>query len=200
MKKIISVIVIVLLASCTKKDEPTIIQDQLPSITTTGAGTAGCIINGMVIIPKNTMNTGFGGPSTIYGLTTLVGPNFDPPDFNDFYTIQIKNFEKKGINYRIFVQLNNLTNGSGDYMVGQSAKEPYVNYPDNPQIIVQEFNDNKYTGKTFLSSPNSGLIKITRFDTSSHVISGLFNCTLYNEEIPTETIQVSDGRFDLPFN
>jgi hypothetical protein len=198
MKKIISLIVFALLVSCTKKDEPTIIQDTLPPITTTGARTAGCIVNGQILIPKNEINSTSG--FTIYGLSTDIGPNFDPPDFNDFYTIQIKNLEKKGINYTIYVQLNNLTNGSGDYIVGQSAKEPFVNYPDNPQIIVQEFNDNKYTGKMFLSSPNSGLIKITRFDTSNHVISGIFNCTLYNKENPTETIQVSEGRFDLPFN
>jgi hypothetical protein len=198
MKKIISLIVFALLASCTKKDEPTIIQDTLPPITTNGTNTAGCIINGMVIIPKNTMNTVFGGPSTIYGLSTHIGSNFNPPDFNDFYTIEIINLKKReGINYSIYVQFNNLTNGIGDYIVGQSANDPFVNYPDNPQILVQEFNNGIYTGKKFLSSPNSGLIKLTRFDYSNNIKAGTFYCTLYNKDNPSETIKVTDGRFDI---
>ena len=63
------------LFSCTK-DKETETQDQLPPITTTGANTAGCIINGKVLIPKN------GSPSlmgtTAKGLKKSQGNNFYP--------------------------------------------------------------------------------------------------------------------------
>ena len=53
--------------------------------------------------------------------------------------------------------------------------------------------------KTYWSSTNSGIIKITRSDlaTGISIYSGTFSCTLYNKDNPSETIQVTDGRFDI---
>lgn len=51
--------------------------------------------------------------------------------------------------------------------------------------------------KTFWSGSNSGIIQITRFDYFNGIYSGTFNGILYNKDIPTEKIQITDGRFDI---
>ena len=183
--------------ACNKDDDP--IQprvDQLPPATTSGANTAGCIINGKVLITKNGINSTSGFP--VFGLKYFVGPNFGTPNFDEYFSLDIQNLKnKKGIDYTIYVHLNNMILGAGLYNVGQSNGENYIDGPNNPQIIVNEINENVYTGKKFWSSPNSGTINITRFDYSNKIISGVFSCTLYNKDNPTETIQVTDGRFDI---
>ena len=70
------------LSSCSKDNdsEP---QDQLPPISTTGTNTAGCIINGKVLIPKNGVNSTSG--FTTFGLTTGAGINFNEPIVGDDY-------------------------------------------------------------------------------------------------------------------
>ena len=84
-----------------------------------------------------------------------------------------------------------MTQGIGDYIIGQSNNEKYSYGPNNPQIIA------KIMSKTYLSSSNSGLIKVTRFDYTNGIYSGIFHCTLYNMENPSEKIQITDGRFDI---
>jgi hypothetical protein len=195
MKNTIITLLIIFFVSCSKDDD---LQEKLPEATQTGANTAGCIVNGQFLIPKNTINTGYLGSSTIYGLETYAGPNFKSPDFNDFYSIKIANLKKRdGVSYIVYIKFNNLTSGIGDYIVGQSENDPFSICPANTQIIAQEFNDGIYKGKMFLSSHSSGLIKLTRFDSLNYIISGTFYCTLYNRNNPSETIAVKDGRFDI---
>ena len=52
MKTIITVLLTCLVLSCTKSNDEKI-SDQLPPITTNGANTAGFLISGKVVIPKN---------------------------------------------------------------------------------------------------------------------------------------------------
>ena len=196
MKKIILLLLTtVILSSCTKNDTtpPEVPKDQLPAITTTGANTAGCIINGKVIIPKNGVN-GISG-STVYGLKYVVGPNFGLPNFDDTFSLTIINLKEKGVSYWIYIHINDMTIGDGIYNVEQSNGE-FLNSPNNPHIIVRETFDG-VSGKTFISGSNSGIINISRFDYNSKIISGIFNCTLYNKDNPSEKIQVTDGRFDI---
>ncbi len=81
----------VFLFSCSsdenKTEEP---QDQLPPITTSGANTAGCKINGKILIPKNGTQS-IGGPA-IYGLNISAGMNFHPPIIgDDYWQLEIAN-------------------------------------------------------------------------------------------------------------
>lgn len=180
------------LASCSKDNNT--VDDQLPPITQTGANTAGCIINGKVLIPKNTINSLSGYP--VYGLNYYVGPQFGIPLFNDYFSLKIANLRSTGIDYWIYIHLNEMNLGVGTYIVEQSNAEFYVDGPNNPQVIVRETTNGK-SGRTFLSGVNSGYIIITRFDYSNKIITGTFKCTLYNEVNPSETINVTDGRFDI---
>jgi hypothetical protein len=189
----------ILFVSCSKKDdEPQIPIDQLPLITTTGANTAGCIINGLVIIPKNTINSTSGFP--VYGLRSGSGINFQLPIIgDDYWYINIANLQAKGKHYWIYLHINDLTNGVGKYNIGQSNSEFYADGPNNPQIIVRETFDG-ISGKTFISGQNSGIIDVKKFDNLSSIISGTFNCTLYNKDNSSEIIPITEGRFDMKFN
>jgi hypothetical protein len=52
MKNLFLLLLTTLAMSCSSNSDNTT-RDQLPKITQTGANTAGCILNGKVIIPKN---------------------------------------------------------------------------------------------------------------------------------------------------
>ncbi len=183
---------LVLLFGCTKT-ETTTPQDTLPPITQVGANTAGCVINGKVLVPKNGSQA-IGG-SAAYGLKKTQGMNFWP-NKNDYWQLEIAN--KKDTNGSgIILWIKNMSSGNGDYLVGQSNGELYAFGSNNNQIIAG-ITENGIS-KTYWSSPNSGLIKINRSDLANgiSIYSGTFNCSLYNKDNPTETIQVTDGRFDI---
>ena len=183
------------LSSCSKNnDTPQTPQDQLPQITTIGANTAGCIINGKILIPKNGEQQ-FGG-SPKYGLSTGAGINFNEPIIGDDYSyIKIANLKDKGGD-NIYIHMNDMTMGLGTYYVGQSNGELYMDGPSNPHIIANIF-DGVNLGKTYYSGPNAGAVTFTRFDYTNGVYSGIFNVALYNKDNHADIIQVSDGRFDI---
>uniref|UniRef100_UPI00404A277C hypothetical protein n=1 Tax=Flavobacterium sp. TaxID=239 RepID=UPI00404A277C len=193
--KAIILLLFLALSSCSKDNESQP-QDQLPPITTTGANTAGGIINGKVLIPKNGINSLSGYP--VYGLTIGAGVNFNEPIIgDDYWFIKIDNLRSIGKNYGIYIHINNMEIGIGNFIVGQSNGESFADGPNNPQIIVSEYDGTVYTGKSYYSSSNSGTITITRFDYPNGIYSGIFSCILYNKDNPSETIQVSEGRFDI---
>ena len=178
--------------SCSK-DNNNSTQDILPPISTIGENTAGCIINGKVLIPKNGSQA-FGGPG-LYGLKKSQGNNFWP-NKDDYWQLEIAN-KRDPNSAGIILYLRNMSIGNGDYIVNQSNGELYVDGPNNNQIIagIKENGVNK----TYWSSSNSGTIKITRSDLAYgiSIFSGTFSCTLYNKDNPSEIIQITEGRFDI---
>jgi hypothetical protein len=115
---------------------------------------------------------------------------------DDYWFINIVNLRRKEKDYWIYVHINNMKMGVGNYTVGQSNADFYADGPKNPQIIVRE-TINGISGKTYISGANAGTITITRFDYPGGAESGTFNATLYNKDNPSEKIQVTDGRFDI---
>jgi hypothetical protein len=195
MKKTILILAtILLITSCSKNDDtPTIPLDQLPAITITGANTAGCLIDGKVLIPKNGSQAIGGSPS--YGLKLNAGGNFHPPTIGgDYFQLEIAN-KKDNDGAGIILWIKNMSNSTGNYIVGQSNGELYSYGPNNNQIIAGiRLNG---INKTYYSGNDAGTITITRFDYANGVYSGIFNSTLYNKDEPTEKIQITDGRFDI---
>ena len=185
---------ILMLTSCSKNDDtPTIPLDQLPAITTTGANTAGCLIDGKVLIPKNGSQAIGGSPS--YGLKLNAGGNFHPPTIGgDYFQLEIAN-KKDTDGAGIILWIKNMSNGNGNYIVGQSNGELYNLGPNNNQIIVGITKNG--INKTYYSGTNAGTITVTRFDYANGVYSGIFSSTLYNKDEATEKIQITDGRFDI---
>lgn len=194
-KNIILLLLTTFTLSCCNKDndQPKTEIDQLPPITTIGANTAGCIINGKALIPKNGAQS-FGGPA-LYGLNISAGNNFNAPIIgDDYWQLEIAN-KKDSNGAGIILYIRNMQNGIGNYDVNQSNGELYIDGPNNNQLIAGIKENGIY--KTYWSGINAGEIKITRFDYLNGIYSGIFNCTLYNKNIPSEIIQVTDGRFDI---
>ena len=183
---------LLVMTACSNNDDAP--KDQLPLATTIGANTAGCLIDGEVLIPKNGIQS-IGGPPS-FGLKIGGGNNFNEPIIgDDYFFIRIANLRDKGGD-GIYLYFNDMTLGEGKYIVGQSNGELYSDGPNNVQIIAQIF-DGVDMGKTFWSSSNSGTITVTKFDYFNGVYSGIFDCILYNKDNPRDTIEITQGRFDI---
>lgn len=179
--------------SCSKDSTDKTPVVQLPPATQVGANTAGCNINGELLIPKNGEQQFGGSPS--FGLNINAGINFNAPIVGDDY-FQLEIANKKDANGAgIILYIRNMQNGSGNYIVDQSNGELYMDGPNNNQIIAGIRKNG--VNKTYYSSQNAGTITITRFDYPNGIYSGIFNATLYNKDNPSEKIQVTDGRFDI---
>lgn len=150
-------------------------------------------INGKVLIPKNGSQAIGGSPA--YVLNYYYGNNLWP-NKNDYWQLEIAN-KKDSNTSGIILWIKNLQNGNGDYLVGQSNGEFYSDGPSNNQIIASITTDG--INKTYYSSDNSGVIKITRSDLGYgiSIYSGTFNCVLYNKDSPSELIDITEGRFDF---
>lgn len=163
--------------ACTdrSKDEP---KDQLPPITQTGANTAGCLIDGKVLIPKNGSQN-IGGPPA-YGLviSRLYGS----------FRLDVKNYSNNGF---LHLFIKNLSDNKTMYTIQQSdgeSFEPHSNNSESQLYLV-------YNNKIFLSSDNAGNIIITK--NSYPIISGTFTASLYNKDNASDKVKITDGRFDI---
>lgn len=181
------------LTSCSKDNNNNTTQDQLPPITTIGANTAGCIINGKVLVPKNGASSFVGTP---YGLEFYAGNNFWP-NKDDYWQLKIANNEDTNNNFGIVLWIKNLSSGNENYILNQSNGELNDDGPLSNQIIANIKTNG--VNKTYWSSINSGVIQITRSDLAigTSIYSGTFSCKLYNKDNKTEIIEVKDGRFDI---
>lgn len=193
MKTLIYILSLITLTACNKDDNTETPQDQLPPITQTGANTAGCIINGKVLIPKNGSQA-IGGPP-LYGMNVNAGINFSEPIIgDDYWQLEIANKRDQN-SAGIVLWIKDMQQGIGNYIINQSNGELYADGPNNNQVIAG-IKENGVQ-KTYWSGNNAGTITITRFDYLNGIRSGIFNVTLYNKDNPTEIIQVTDGRFDI---
>jgi hypothetical protein len=180
------------LGGCSKDATLATALDQLPQVTTTGANTAGYIINGKILIPKNG-SASFAGSS--YGLRLNYGGNFYP-DKNDFWQLHISNNKDSENNFGIVLYIKNMNSGNGIYNINQSNGQLSSSF--NINQIIAGIKTNGLLN-TYYSSNDSGAINITRSDLGYGIaiFSGTFSCTLYNKDNTSETIQVTDGRFDI---
>jgi hypothetical protein len=191
---ILTLLFIAFLTSCSKDSATETPADTLPPATTTGANTAGCNINGKLLIPKNGSQA-IGGPPS-YGLTTGAGGNFHPPTIGgDYFYVKVVNY-KDNPSCSVWVQVNDLSNGTGTYNLGIANGNLFSSSPNNPFMIVK-ICDGVNPCKIYYSVANSGNIVITRFDYPNGIYSGTFNGSLFNKDNTTEIIQVTDGRFDI---
>lgn len=152
-------------------------QDVLPVATQTGANTAGCNVNGTLLIPKNGDQSIGGQP--LYGLRAY--------PLNLGYTFYIENYKTGDY---LFVYIPDVSRGSGNYTINQSngIDTPAGNQDQNQMYL-------KFGGKTYLSSVSCGNLVVSKY--SYPITSGTFSATLYNKDYPTEKIQITDGRFDI---
>ncbi len=174
-----TVLLLSLALSCCKDNNPdetptpkTPQQEQLPPITTTGAGTFGCKVNGKVWVAKSNKT---GWPPTYASvdrhnqyLTTISG--------------DIVNKNEKFLSINVLFKKED---NKQDYIIGfNNNNDPHGSYWD----VVKNIN-----WRT--DSIRGGQITILRFDSVNQIISGTFYFDCINKETG-EVLKITDGRFD----
>ncbi|MEJ8598489.1 hypothetical protein JSO59_004260 [Riemerella anatipestifer] len=192
MKTILKLLVISIglnAMSCTDRTAREIYTPQLPPITQTGANTFGAIINGRVMIPRNSIGYQPPGPNTHYAIKYV--------NADDYNLITASNSREYNIG-DVYIFLRKTTINTNLPVSSYPILEGVYsfNMDELPDYMIRVIiNDNNTTFKTYLSIANTGSIILTRND--SNIISGTFSCKLKNKENPEDIIEVKDGRFDF---
>lgn len=199
MRNLILILLTSFTLSCCNKDNITRQQNTiniLPPITTSGANTFGCKINGVVMVPRNSI--GYIPP----------GSTHNPA------------FYSKGINYEyetiLAVDRREETKSGGVYLYFQSQPVINTNIPIGTQPIYDGIspidlgsNDHyknyiyitRYVNNVaqfYVSIENTGTYEILKSDL--FIISGTFSCKAVNLNNPNDIIDITEGRFDVTKN
>ncbi|MBC7524137.1 MAG: hypothetical protein H7239_06840 [Flavobacterium sp.] len=154
--------------------------EQLPAATQTGAHTAGCLVNGNVLIAKGDLSKIF---------------SWGPPISANYYQYGGYNFNLSFENQKaddlptIFVSLSNINIEEGKtYTLSLDLK-------DNKKIYgYANFSNTKFFQTNEI---NKGEITITKFDTKKFIVSGTFWFDAVNST--GEVVKITDGRFDTNY-
>lgn len=191
MKTTLLTLLLVLLTSCSKQDNP--IPDnptvQLPPETQTGANTFGCIINGQVFYPRDgegTLYTNGGRGYKFWGDHTL----------NEYLynELEIRNLKDGKPSSRMIIHLQNLHQIQlGEYIWQPSNYQNSIDGLMQNYVFAQIYDSSSNTWKYYGSYENSGKTTITSYN---NIVSGNFigKLRLINS---TEEIEIKNGRFDL---
>lgn len=169
---------LILFISCERSAEDYSKNDQLPTVTQVGADTAGCLVNGKVLVAKA-------------NLAKIIswGPAFKLDYFssldNSNLTIAFENQLYNSIpGVSIFVKRQKFEEGKTYQLTADLSDDTktyaYANYSNN------EF----YT----TTNTVTGELTITHIDTTKYIISGTFWFNAVNSN--GETVKITDGRFD----
>ena len=181
-----------LFVACNKDDEKTSsdCQDRLPPITTNGANTFGCCINGNLLIPRDGTGTWGGSDS---GFKTWG----DPTGNNEYSEIDIRDFKSERTG-NIYIHIQGLHQyGVGDYIINQSNGYTSIDGLFHTYIHCRVFDETTNSYQYYRSTENSGIIKITNYNFSARKVSGTFSCVVTNSSNPDDIIEIKDGRFDI---
>ena len=165
--------------SCQKDDDsdlPPI--EQLPPQTTVGANTAGCLVNGEVLIPKgnaneSTLRCQYAKRGDEYTFGIFINENSNPT--KSVRILYNKKKEPLPINKPILLTIPNIDESSwGDYLIEAG--------------VLDRFSTNGQT---------NGELLILALDEAKRIISGTFKFTAINDQ--GETVEITDGRFDMRY-
>ena len=191
--KILLFLTILSLMACSS-DDTTTPQQKLPSATTTGANTFGCIIDGKILLPRSG-NTSQINPLSGADLTR----GFAEFDF-DYYELEIID-HKSNPRAGLFFHMHNApANGIGTYIIDESNGMKGIDGYAHNYIYCNVFSSKTNSYQKYVSFQNSGNFTISRLTPSTGsgtIISGTFNCTVRNINDPTDEIEITDGRFDI---
>jgi hypothetical protein len=192
MKKALLLILLqITTVSCTK-DENVVspCEDQLPAITTTGANTFGCCINGNLLKPRDGSGT-FGGSddgASLYG---------GYPNSTDYYELDIRDFKSEQTG-KILIHMEQVhVNGINEYIINESNGNNSIDGLNHTYLHCRIFNQTTNSYQYYRSFENSGILKITHYDYTNRIISGSFSCRVKNSANPDDIIEIKQGRFDI---
>jgi len=171
MKKIVLLITLfVLLSSCDKNDDKNCSGvDCLPPATQTGAGTFGCLVNGVPFIDKS------GSYNCFYQLV----------DGEYYFSISAK----------FYGQIKGMGLGSQniELLQGETYELLSVGASNfSADIFIDAYNNFE------TSSVNTGNILITKLDLAADIISATFEFTV-TDPMSGKVYKITEGRFDIHF-
>ena len=175
-------------SSC-KKNEPPKPEDTLPPATQTGAGTFGCLIDGIPYAPIGSQGIGGWIPPARGGYTTQLSQS---PTRNN---VKFSG-NNEGARFQIYVRS---VSKPGTYPLNFDTNPGYL-YPENYAVFYKNVQIDRY-GTTRLdtyvtTSQVTGSVTFTRADTVNNIVSGTFEFKAKNL-VDGKIISVSGGRFDL---
>ncbi|CAN5282542.1 hypothetical protein BH23BAC2_BH23BAC2_26840 [soil metagenome] len=180
MKAAINLLLLILLIStnsCSKQDDCDNPIDCLPPATQTGANTAGCLVNGKLLVPK--------GERFLTGSVLFNQYVFH----NDQYLFSLSITDRTGDLLRTvkFVYRGSMLEINKTYHLEKRSSESSGEYLIEAGLIDAFITTEEITGK----------FKITHLDETKNIISGTFWFDAINNE--GEIVQVREGRFDVRY-
>jgi hypothetical protein len=182
------IIPISLIVSQCKKDAGNV----LPPVTSTGANTFGCLVDGMAVWPRDGVAT-FDVPYPHKGV--------EPVFSGDKKSVNLKFYNARdNAPLGFFLDIHLIDTNyiqAREYKWQQSSYNVgYVDYWVHH--VYGSFYDNETKNyEWFGSYDGSGTTTITRFDTLNYIISGTFTGKLRRRRNGSKEITISDGRFDI---
>jgi len=154
---------------------------ELPPATQTGANTFGLKLNGEMWVPR-----GFAGlPDNDKLVARLLG---------NVLIITAQNFESSPTETEFEIRLFGVT-GTGTYSLNTNT-----NYPGGPTSYGYHVKRRLTPLDEWITSATqTGSVNITRFDTTAQIVSGTFQFNAQNTTNPSQTIAVTEGRFDVRY-
>jgi hypothetical protein len=193
MKTKILSLILIIIASCSKQDDP-IKPDpyaKLPPETQTGANTFGCIINDQVFYPRDGTSYLFqpGGRGFIFWGSPGTDRIWDE--------IEIRNLQDSKPCSRMIIHLQGLYQKKvGEYIWHPSNFQNNIDGLMQNYVFAQIYDNASNSWKYYSSYENSGKLRITHYTDNNILVSGNFSGKLrLNNGI--EEIEIKNGRFDL---
>jgi hypothetical protein len=165
---------VVLLISCNK--EGACPKTSLPDITTEGRNTFGCLIDGEPWSPH--VEDSFTTPLDFGPIRTDYSTKHNY--FNFWFT---RDFSSKcdtiDQSLHFYVRMNTINDSIEFLSISHRDSEVPISYED-------------------IDSTQNVTFEIIRFDKNQRIFSGIFDCTLLDEETG-DRIKITDGRFDINY-
>jgi len=172
------IIILIILNSCSKNDDCVNPVDCLPPATQTGANTAGCLVNGEVLVP---IGGGFNRPSVLLSQYVFHNGRYifslSIVDLKSkvYRSIHLESKDKKLIKGETYILSKNTEDNSNAFYFLDAG---FVDAFETTDEIIGEF-------------------KVTHLDESQNIISGTFWFDAINNE--GEIVQIREGRFDVRY-
>jgi len=183
---------LLVLASCFD-DEPL---PTLPPITQSGLNTFGCLVDGILLTPTDGQD-GLGGQGASGLNIYYYKDSLDAirPPFLDIFARDYSS--GTGPEY-IYIYLPSLFEPAR-YEINHSKGYRGIDSPPHAHLYAGIWQIDE-TFVKYLSLDKSGVAEIIRIDTVNTIVSGTFSATLVDEETRLDTIQVTEGRFDIDWS
>jgi hypothetical protein len=190
MKNVIFLFLFCFLFSCDSTDDIKKEYDpQLPPVTTIGANTFGCKIDGKIMIPRNSI--GYLPPgSRHYPVINLNGIN---GEYTYIQAADRRETQRGGVFLYLQNEPNLNTFEVGEYDIFNGISPSFLN--DNYKNYVYVTRYVNGVAQNYKSIENTGKIIITKSENS--IFSGTFYCKVKNVEHPFDIIDITEGRFDI---